>query len=95
MITNVTFRHLKSSPALQEAAVDHANKFEKFNDQITSTDIIFENDAAKKVEFTVRVRGKSLVASESSEDFRKSLNTAADKIVRQLKKWKTKRNKNS
>lgn len=91
MITNVTFRHLKSSPDLHDAALDEANKFGRFHDNIVSTDIVFANDNDKTVEFAVRVQGSTLIAKESSDDFNKSLNTAADKIVRQLRKWKTKR----
>ncbi len=94
MRTNVTFHHLKSSPELRDAALDTTNDFEKFSDDITSTDVIFKNDHDKTVEYTVRVSGNTLFASESSEDFHKSMNIAADKIVRQLKKWKTKRQKN-
>ena len=94
MKTNVTFRHLKANTTLQQAAIEEADKFEKFLDQIVSTEVIFTDDQRKTVEFTVRVHGNTLVASDSSDDFRKSLSEAADKIVRQLRKWKTKRFKN-
>jgi putative sigma-54 modulation protein len=92
MQTNVTFRHLKSNPQLQDAAVVAAEKFERFFDGISSTDIVFKNESDKIVEFTVRVNGNTLNAKEKSEDFGKSLNLASDKMVRQLRKWKTKIN---
>lgn len=92
MQTNVTFRHLKSNPQLQDAAVVAAEKFERFFDGISSTDIVFKNETDKIVEFTVRVNGNTLNAKEKSEDFSKSLNLASDKMVRQLRKWKTKIN---
>jgi ribosomal subunit interface protein len=91
MKTNVTFRHLKSEPELYDSAIELANSFEKFHEDIMSTDVIFTNDAQKSVEFTVRVQGSTLVGKDSSEDFHKSLSEASDKIVRQLRKWKTKR----
>jgi ribosomal subunit interface protein len=92
MQTNVTFRHLKSNPQLQDAAVGAAEKFERFFEGISSTDIVFKNDTDKIVEFTVRVNGNTLIAKDGSEDFSKSLNLASDKMVRQLRKWKTKIN---
>lgn len=91
MKTNVTFRHLKTHPELHTAALDAADNFVKFHDQIISTDVVFKDDNVKTVEFTVHVQGNTLVAKESSDDFNKSLNDAADKIIRQLRKWKTKR----
>ncbi len=93
MKTNVTFRHLKSHPELHQKAIDVAESFDKFLDQIISTDVVFWKDQDKMVEFTVRVQGSTLVAREGSESFQKSLNEAGDKMVRQLRKWKTKRNK--
>ncbi len=93
MKTNITFRHLKTQPELQSAALEAAESFSKFNDQIISTDVVFKNDNDKTVEFTVRVQGSTLIAKESSDDFNKSLNSATNKMVRQLRKWKTKRMK--
>ncbi len=93
MKTNITFRHLKTQPELYNAALEAAQSLNKFHDQIISTDVVFKNDNDKTVEFTVRVQGSTLIAKESSDDFYKSLNSASDKIVRQLRKWKTKRMK--
>ncbi len=93
MKTQVTFRHLKSEPELHDAAIDAAASFEKYHDGIISTDIIFSNDHSKSVEFTVRVKGDTLVAKEDSGDFMKSLNEASDKMIRQLRKLKTRRYK--
>jgi putative sigma-54 modulation protein len=95
MRTKVTFRHFKSQAELHDAALEAAERFEKFYSGITSTDIIFKNEANKVVEFTVRVNGNTLIAKESSDEFNKSLNEAADKMIRQLRKWKTKYNHNS
>jgi putative sigma-54 modulation protein len=91
MKTNVTFRHLKSHPDLENAALAAADGFAKFLDNIISTDVVFKNEIDKTVEFTVRVQGNTLVAKDSSDDFYKSLNDASDKIIRQIHKFKTKR----
>src|SRR3989339_93028 len=45
MKTKVTFRHVKTQPELQEAALEAAERFEKFYSGITSTDIIFKKEA--------------------------------------------------
>jgi putative sigma-54 modulation protein len=92
MKTQVQFRHLKSTQELQDAANEAVQKFEKFYDRIISSDITFinETDTNKVVEITVHIHGTTLVAKETSDDFFKSLNEAADKIIRQLRKKKTK-----
>ena len=94
MKTQVTFRHLNSNPALQDAAMSSIKKFEKFFGGITSTNVEFINEATKQVEFTVQVQGNTLVASEESDDFHKSLSEATDKMIRQIRKWKAKTFKN-
>ena len=91
MQTQVTFRHFKShQPVLNEMAIELAENFEKYLDGIIKTNIEFINEIEKTVEFTVHVNGTTLVVKESSEDFKKSLAEAADKMVRQLRRWKTK-----
>ena len=90
MKTKVTFRHVNTQPELQEAALEAAERFEKFYNGITSTDIIFKNEVDKTVEFTVRVQGNTLIAKETSDEFHKSLYVASDKMIRQLQKRKEK-----
>lgn len=90
MKTQVTFRHVESSPALHDAAVESIKKFERFFNGITAANAEFISDNGKTVEFTVQVQGNTLVSKESSEDFTKSINLASDKMIRQIKKWKTK-----
>lgn len=95
MQTKVTFRHIKSSPALQEAALESVKKFKKYSDSITSANVEFIVDNSSKVQFTLNVDGNTLVVEESSEDFMKSLRAATEKMVRQLKKRKEKLNHRS
>lgn len=90
MQTQVTFRHMKSNPELHTAAIDASRKFEKFCDDIISTDVIIKNDAFKAVEFNVRVKGETLIVKEGSDDFLKSLNEGTDKMIRKIRKWKEK-----
>lgn len=93
MTTEVTFRHFdaKKHPTLREMALESADKFTQFYSTILSTKIEFINEPEEKVvEFRVNANGKVLVASDSTDDFKKSLAGAEDKLIRQLKKLKTK-----
>ncbi len=91
MKTQVTFRHLKSDPALNDAANEAAKKIEKFYDGITSYKVEFSEDSIKKVvNMEIHVGGGPIVSKEESDDFMKSFNAAEDKIIRQLQKKKTK-----
>ena len=90
MNKQVTFRHLKSRSELHDAAVSFMDKFERFNEGITSSSVEFIAETEKRVEFKVHVQGHVLVVKESSDDFMKSLNEGADKMVRQLKKQREK-----
>ncbi|MCO5252074.1 MAG: HPF/RaiA family ribosome-associated protein [Candidatus Kapabacteria bacterium] len=91
MKTQVTFRHTKGHhPKLHEDALAHAEAFVKFHDGIISTNVEFLNETDKTVIITTHLQGATLVGKDGSDDFHKSLNSAADKVVRQIKKLKTK-----
>lgn len=91
METNVTFRHFNTQhPQLQEKAIELANRLTRYADEIISADVEFINDQNKIVEFTVHVNGEILKSKSESDDFHKSLHDAADKMQRQIVKWKTK-----
>jgi ribosomal subunit interface protein len=90
MHTQVTFRHTKSDLELQDSAKEMAEKFEKFYDGITKTEIVFNEEKEHIVEITVHVTGNTFFVKEGSDDFEKSLNIASDKMIRQINKWKEK-----
>lgn len=95
MTTEVTFRHFdaKKHPTLHDMALESADKFTQFNSSILSTKIEFINESEeKKVEFRVNANGTVIVSSDSTDDFKKSLAGAEDKLIRQLKKLKTRTN---
>lgn len=93
MKLNVTFRHFEAKQnEFNEIAKHAADKFSKYYDKILSVDIEFNDDVNKKVHISVHVDGNNFDASEESDDFKKSLPLAEDKIVSQIKKWKEKRN---
>lgn len=92
MTTEVTFRHFKSKhPQLHDMALEAADGFTQFNGSILSTHVEFINESEEKVvKFTVNANGKVLVSNDKTDDFKKSLAGAEDKLIRQLRKLKTK-----
>lgn len=94
MTTEVTFRHFNAKhPTLHEMALESADRFTQFHSSILSTHVEFTNDPEeKKVEFRVNANGNVLVSSDSTDDFKKSLAGAEEKLVRQLRKLKTRTN---
>ncbi len=91
MKTQVTFRHVNGHhPNLQELAMEEAGSFEKYYEGITSTHVEFSNETVKIVTFTVHINGNVFVSKDESDDFKKSLKAASEKMIRQLTKQKEK-----
>ncbi len=92
MKLNVTFRHFEPKQnEFNEIAKHAADKFLKFYDNILSVNIEFDDDVTKKIHISVHVEGNDFDATADSDDFKKSLPLAEDKIVSQIKRWKDKR----
>jgi ribosomal subunit interface protein len=91
MTTEVTFRHFNAKhPTLHSMALEAAGRFTQFNNSILSTHVEFVNEPEEKiVEFRVNANGTVLVSQDSTDDFKKSLAGAEEKLIRQLRKLKT------
>ncbi len=91
MQTQVTFRHCRGDhPDLHATAEKLAESLTKYNDNISNVKVEFMNDTEKIVEFVVFTQGTVLASKEASDDFHKSLNSAYDKMLRQIQKRKQK-----
>ena len=91
MEKNITFRHCNGHhPDLNDLAIDTLTKFEKYNDRIINGEIIFNNEKYKEVEIRLNIKDTTLFASEKSDEFKKSLALASNKMQRQVKKHKSK-----
>ena len=88
-----TARHFKAAPELQQEAIDSGRNFEKFYEGIISVEVILAEESSrenlKSVEYIVYVQDHTIVAKEATDDYFKSINAAAEKVVRQLRKLKT------
>ncbi|RMD94831.1 MAG: ribosome-associated translation inhibitor RaiA [Calditrichaeota bacterium] len=94
MRTTFTARHYKAPAKLKEFAEKEVQRLNKYYDGIIDCDIILDYEKQTQVaEIILSVYGQRLTAIEKSEDIRKSITLAVDKLERQLKKYKTKWNK--
>jgi len=94
MDIHFTARKFKAHLATRNHAFSVVKKLDKYYDGIVRTDVIlsFERpqQSIKMAEINIHVYGTVLSATEKSDDFRKSLDLAVDKLERQLAKYKTK-----
>lgn len=95
MNISITARKFKAHRSLKEFIKDEISSLKKFNDDIIHADVIlsFQNqrDSIKKAEIVLHIPGQTLNAAEYSDDFKKSISSSVDKLLRQLKTLKSKR----
>ncbi len=95
MNIQITSRKFRAKESLKEQVKSELKSLEKIYDDILDANVILSythpKDSIKTVEIQLQIPGKVLTASESSDDFRKSLSAVVGKLERQLIKHKTKR----
>ena len=94
MEIHFTARRFKTHKEVRNHAYAAVKRLHKFYDGIIRADIIlsYERDVAsiKTAEINLHVHGAMLTAKEPSEDFSRSIDSAVEKLERQLAKHKTK-----
>ncbi len=95
MNIQITSRKFRAKESLKDQVKSELKSLEKIYDDILDANVILSythpKDSIKTVEIQLQIPGKVLTASETSDDFRKSLSAAVGKLERQLIKHKTKR----
>lgn len=93
MNISITSRKFKAHDSLKDFIKDEVSVLKKYNDDIIKADVIlsYSKDIIKNTEIIVKVPGQTLTAMENSDDFKKSTAASVQKLIRQLKKLKTKR----
>lgn len=87
MEIRITSRHEKASPSLQDAMTAELDKLVKYSEKITSCHVILDSEHVdKKVEITMHVFNREVVAVAKAENVGKAFYLALDKVERQLKK---------
>lgn len=95
MNISITSRKFKARDILKEFITAEVKSLEKYNDRILSADVIlsYQNsrDSIKIAEIILQVPGQTLTATEFSDEYKKSVSAAVEKLSRQLTKLKTKK----
>lgn len=99
MHTSFTARHFKAPAKLKTFAEEEVQRLSKYHDGILECEIILDfvkqmhKQQTQIAEINISVQGQKMSATEKSEDLRKSITLAVDKLEKQIKKYKTKLNK--
>lgn len=95
MNISITSRKFKARDVLKEFINNEVKSLEKYNDRILSADVILSyqnsHDSIKIAEIIIQVPGQTLAATENSDDYKKAVSAAVEKLSRQLTKLKTKK----
>ena len=91
----ITSRKFKARDILKDFITEEVKSLEKYNDRILSADVIlsYQNsrDSIKIAEIIVQVPGQTLTATEESDEYKKAVSLAVEKLSRQLTKLKSKK----
>ena len=94
MDAHITSRHFKAHETLLEYSDNAVRQLSHYFDGIIRADVILSYEKTRKstkvVEVKVSVYGTILVAMSKTDDFFKSVDEAVDKVLVQLKKYKSK-----
>lgn len=95
MNISVSGHHISVTEALKEAVMDKLSKVERHFDQIQTIKVILsiENSNSDlnnhKAEAIMRVSGQEMFVQAQEDDMYKAINVMADKLDRQVRKYKT------
>ena len=90
MNTNVSFRHMDSSPALKDYAVGKLQRVvKKYVHGKVDADIVMSVEKFRHIaNFTINIKNLTVKGESRSEDMYSSIDLALDKIERQLRRHK-------
>ncbi len=91
MRLGITARKFKLSEELRTFVEDEISRFNKYYDGIIDVDVVLGWEKNERyAEMKVVVFNKTLTATQETEDMHKSISLVADKIERQIVKYKDK-----
>ena len=89
MRINITARRFKLKEPLRQFTRDEVSRLTKYYDSIVDVDVILSWEKHNRIaEINLAVYGTLLTAEARSEDMKKSIYEAVDKMERQLVKYK-------
>jgi len=93
MNISITARRFKAHETLKDFIRDELSSLNKFTEDILKAEVIlsYQNakDSIKTAEINLNIPGHTIIAREDSDDFKKSVSAATEKVTRQLRKIKT------
>jgi putative sigma-54 modulation protein len=93
MNLNITGHHLEVTPAIREYVESKLDRIVRHFDHVTSVIVILSVQKLKqKAEVTVHVRGKDIFVESQDADLYAAIDSLADKLDRQVLKYKEKIN---
>ncbi len=94
MVTHITSRHFKAHETLNEYADNAVQQLSRYFDGIIRADVTLSFEKSRKstkiAEIRLSVYNAVLVGIGKTDDFFKSIDGAVDKVLAQLKKYKSK-----
>jgi len=91
MQVTITARNLEITEALKRYAEEKVTRLQKFVDQITSAHVVLSIEKHRQIaEVTLRVRDLTIRGEESSSNLYSAIDLVADKIERQILRYKEK-----
>ncbi len=91
MQLTISGHHIDVTEALRDYVTNKFSRLERHHDRITNTHVILSVDKLQqKAEATLHISGADLFANSESEDLYTAIDLMADKLDRQLIKYKEK-----
>ena len=94
MKINITARHFKAKESLHKYTSDKLDLLGKYNEDILHAEVIFSYDKPpvnhKHCEIIIKLKDKTMTATEFADEFDKAIDKSLEKIEIQLHKYKDK-----
>lgn len=91
MNLNITGHHIEVTPAIHDYVYAKLDRVIRHFDNVTSAHVILSVDKLnQKAEVTLHVKGKDIYADSTETDLYAAIDTLADKLDRQVLKYKEK-----
>jgi putative sigma-54 modulation protein len=91
MNLSISGRHLEVTPAIREYVLNKLSRISRHFDSVIDTQVMLSIERLKPTaDITMRLRGKDIHCTASDENLYAAIDLLADKIDRQVIKYKTK-----
>ena len=95
MNISITARRFKAHETLKDFIRDELSSLNKYSEDILNAEVILSylnsRESIKTAEINLTIPGHIITAREDTDDFKKSVIAASEKVTRQLKKIKTRK----